>query len=96
MNTIKSYKALAIVSNADQGELIKRLIKENESFKRKEKEREEFYSTKKDNLLLMGEYHTQMKHCSDYTSDEDNEDGDDYRFHFECLQTIKSIFMKDF
>ena len=96
MNTIKSYKALAIVSNADQGELIKRLIKENKSFKRKEKEREEFYSTKKDNLLRMFEYHEEMKHCSDYTSDEDDEDGDNYRTHFEFLQIITSILTEEY
>jgi len=37
MNTIRSYKALAIVSNVDQGEMIKRLIKENKESQRLKK-----------------------------------------------------------
>jgi len=37
MNTIRSYKALAIVSNVDQGEMIKRLIKENKELQRLKK-----------------------------------------------------------
>ena len=96
MNTVKSYKALAIVSNVEQSELIKRLIKENKILIKKNKEREEFYRRRKDNLLLMKEYHTQMLHCADYTSDEDDEDGYDHRMHFEFLQTITSIIEKDF
>ena len=38
MNTIRSYKALAIVSNVDQGEMIKRLIKENKRLIKENKE----------------------------------------------------------
>ena len=34
MNTIRSYKALSIVSNVDQGEMVKRLIKENKELQR--------------------------------------------------------------
>ena len=37
MNTIRTYKALAIVSNVDQGEMIKRLIKENKELQRLKK-----------------------------------------------------------
>lgn len=37
MNTIKAYKALSVVANVDQGELIKRLIKENEKLKEEKK-----------------------------------------------------------
>ena len=41
MNTIRSYKALAIVSNVDQGGMIKRLIKENKELQRFKKITEE-------------------------------------------------------
>ena len=34
MNTIKAYKALSVVANVEQGEMIKRLIKENEELKK--------------------------------------------------------------
>jgi len=34
MNTINTYKALSIVANVEQGNLIKRLIKENEHLKK--------------------------------------------------------------
>jgi len=89
MNSIRSYKALNIVINVEQCELVKRLIKEN-------KEREEFYRTIKNNLLQMREYHIQMMHCADYTSDSDDEDGDDWRTHDEFLQTIASILVENF
>ena len=34
MNSTKTFKALSIVANVEQGELIKRLIKENEHLKK--------------------------------------------------------------
>ena len=88
MNTIKSYKALSIVSNVEQSELIKRLIKKN-------KEREEFYRRIKDNLLRMKEYHKRMKYSCEYLLTFP-EDGNDYRTHFDCLQTITSILTEEY
>tara|TARA_R110000764_G_scaffold236649_4_gene332067 strand:- start:2177 stop:2368 length:192 start_codon:yes stop_codon:yes gene_type:complete len=38
MNSIKSYKAISIVANIEQGLLIKRLIKENKELIEKNKE----------------------------------------------------------
>jgi len=95
MNDIKSYKALAIVSNVDQGELVKRLIKDNKRLIKENKEREESYSTKKDNLLRLREYHIEMK----YIYDEEDEDVSMFTrvmFHLECLQTITSILMEEY
>lgn len=37
MNTIQTYKALSVVANVEQGEMIKRLIKENSILKFKMK-----------------------------------------------------------
>ena len=95
MNTIKSYKGLAIVSNTDQGELVKRLIKENKILIKKNKEREEFYGTKKDNLLAMLEYHKRMKYSCEYLLTFP-EDGNDYNHHVRCLQTITSILEEEY
>jgi len=41
MNSIKTFKALSIVANVEQGELIKRLIKENKKMKLELKYRKE-------------------------------------------------------
>ena len=95
MNTIKSYKALSIVSNVDQSELIKRLIKENKILIKKNKEREEFYRRRKDNLLRMREYHSWMKYSCEHLLTFP-EDGNDYRTHFDCLQTITSILTEEY
>jgi hypothetical protein len=91
MNTIKSYKAL----NVDQSELIKRLIKENKILIKKNKEREEFYRRRKDNLLRMREYHKRMKYSCEYLLTFP-EDGNDYRTHDDCLQTITSILEEEY
>jgi len=46
MNSIKSYKALSIVANVEQGSLIKRLIKENKEMKQELKNMKEVCGVK--------------------------------------------------
>jgi|TARA_B100000795_G_C22802957_1_gene442947 hypothetical protein len=91
MDTIKRYKALSIVSNVEQGELIKQLIKENKILIKKNKEREEFYSKFKD-IFKKIYYRSEANiFVTDY---EEGEDNDDWNFHFECMNAMDSIVKK--
>ena len=96
MNEIKTYKALAIVSRVDQGELIKRLIKENKILTTKDLKRKKFYKLIKCELLQLKEYHHQMVCVTDYYSDEEEEDGYDNRLHTSSLETILSILIEEY
>ena len=93
MDTIKRYKALSIVSNVEQGELTKQLIKENKILIKKNKEREEFYSKFKD-IFKKIYYRSEANiFITDY---EEGEDNDDWDFHFECSQSIAEVLEKEY
>ena len=65
MNTIRSYKALAIVSNVDQGELIKRLIKENKELQILK----EILTTKYDGLVEIYDFLEDQQMMTEQPSD---------------------------
>jgi hypothetical protein len=98
MDTIKRYKALSIVSNVEQGELIKSLIKENRRLSKKNKEREKFYSTKKDIFIEIANRSAELIHVMGWYEheDEDEDQYEDGKFHNECLQTMIDIIKKEY
>jgi hypothetical protein len=89
MDTNNTMNALAIVCNLKQGELIEKLKKEK-------REKIEFYNTMKNKLLRLREYHTELRDISDYTTDDKDEDGYDYRNHNELVEIINSILIEEY
>jgi len=55
MNTIRDYKALSIVANVEQGEMIKRLMAEIKNLKAKNKNLKDFLVHKYDRLVELDE-----------------------------------------
>jgi len=92
MNSIKSYKALSVVANVEQGSLIKRLIKENKEMKQELKNMKEVCGVRFYCDTCGDEFYT--KKWNDYTLKkwssgfhyiEEGEDGDYYKNEeFEC------------
>jgi hypothetical protein len=87
MNTIRSYKALAIVSNVDQGEMIKRLIKENKELRRFKKHTEKY-------IRRLVEICTFLNKCIPWGDRPPNgiDDGaGNYGDYFQCLKFTNTL-----
>lgn len=87
MNTIRSYKALSIVSNVDQGEMVKRLIKENKELQRLKEITEKCAP----GMVEIYEFFEVWAACSDQPPNGIDDGSGDFDDYFRCSKFIATI-----
>ena len=94
MNTIRSYKALTIVSNVEQGEMVKRLIKENKELQRLKEITEKCVP----GMIEIYRFLKEMQYISDAPLngiDDGSGDFDDYIQYSKFIATIENLLASD-